>query len=124
MGTKLCLRWANGECRFGDKCNFAHGETELRRLSGNNGLLDLNDRTLKNQFDEFKYNGRYIYDIPNFGSFGFTLERRRPFNVGPSAIHGPCGWTAYHDPATGDPYYHNHNTNITQWERPAEWSNS
>ena len=25
-------RWKNGHCRFGDRCNFAHGEEELRRL--------------------------------------------------------------------------------------------
>ncbi|CAK0782697.1 hypothetical protein CVIRNUC_005892 [Coccomyxa viridis] len=30
--TKLCMRWKNGHCRFGDRCNFAHGEEELRRL--------------------------------------------------------------------------------------------
>lgn len=30
--TKLCTRWMAGECRFGDRCNFAHGEEELRRL--------------------------------------------------------------------------------------------
>ena len=31
--TKLCLRWQSPEgCRFGDRCNFAHGESELRKL--------------------------------------------------------------------------------------------
>ena len=25
-----CDRWMQGDCRFGDRCNFAHGETELR----------------------------------------------------------------------------------------------
>jgi hypothetical protein len=24
--------WATGDCRFGDRCNFAHGEHELRAL--------------------------------------------------------------------------------------------
>jgi hypothetical protein len=24
------MRWQSGECRFGDMCNFAHGEAELR----------------------------------------------------------------------------------------------
>ncbi|GAX86155.1 hypothetical protein CEUSTIGMA_g13568.t1 [Chlamydomonas eustigma] len=28
--TKLCNRWMQGDCRFGDRCNFAHGEVELR----------------------------------------------------------------------------------------------
>lgn len=30
--TKVCLRWKAGHCRFGDQCNFAHGDQELRRL--------------------------------------------------------------------------------------------
>lgn len=30
--TKLCTRWQAGDCRFGDRCNFAHGEDELRAL--------------------------------------------------------------------------------------------
>ncbi|KAL3647633.1 hypothetical protein CASFOL_008601 [Castilleja foliolosa] len=30
--TRLCKRFASGEgCKFGDKCNFAHGERELGR---------------------------------------------------------------------------------------------
>jgi len=28
--TRLCHNWMTGTCRFGDKCNFAHGESELR----------------------------------------------------------------------------------------------
>merc|ERR1711865_489668 len=40
--TKLCMRWANGECRFGDKCNFAHGENELRYPKGNGRSSTLN----------------------------------------------------------------------------------
>ena len=32
-------RWKNGHCRFGERCNFAHGEEELRRLpSRGNGF--------------------------------------------------------------------------------------
>lgn len=25
-------RWMQGDCRFGDRCNFAHGDHELRKL--------------------------------------------------------------------------------------------
>eukprot|EP00798_Chlamydomonas_sp_ICE-L_P020703 gene20703-27507_t len=32
--TKLCTRWMEGDCRFGDRCNFAHGEQEMRKLPG------------------------------------------------------------------------------------------
>lgn len=34
---------------------------------------------------------------------------------------GPNGWVMYREPGTGEPYYHNHNTKATQWDRPAEW---
>lgn len=36
-------------------------------------------------------------------------------------VTGPNGWVAYRAPDTGETYYHNHNTQVTQWERPAEW---
>ncbi|KAK9829797.1 hypothetical protein WJX72_007958 [[Myrmecia] bisecta] len=36
--TKLCMRWKNGHCRFGDRCNFAHGDEELRRLPPRNEM--------------------------------------------------------------------------------------
>ncbi|KAH0943863.1 hypothetical protein HID58_003500 [Brassica napus] len=29
--TKMCERFAKGNCTFGDRCHFAHGEAELRR---------------------------------------------------------------------------------------------
>ena len=31
-GLSACCRWKNGHCRFGERCNFAHGEEELRKL--------------------------------------------------------------------------------------------
>jgi len=34
---------------------------------------------------------------------------------------GPNGWTMYRDPKSGEPYYHNHNSGITQWKCPDEW---
>ncbi|XP_019056326.1 PREDICTED: zinc finger CCCH domain-containing protein 36-like isoform X2 [Tarenaya hassleriana] len=29
--TKMCERFAKGNCTFGDRCHFAHGEAELRK---------------------------------------------------------------------------------------------
>ncbi|OAY66266.1 zinc finger CCCH domain-containing protein 14-like [Ananas comosus] len=31
--TKLCENFAKGSCTFGDRCNFAHGESELRKAT-------------------------------------------------------------------------------------------
>ena len=32
-GLQCCTdRWKSGHCRFGDSCNFAHGEEEIRQL--------------------------------------------------------------------------------------------
>ncbi|XP_044463749.1 zinc finger CCCH domain-containing protein 39 isoform X2 [Mangifera indica] len=28
--TKLCSKWTTGQCPFGEKCHFAHGESELQ----------------------------------------------------------------------------------------------
>ena len=28
----LCCRWQEGKCTFGDRCNYAHGEADLRPL--------------------------------------------------------------------------------------------
>ena len=34
MITDAALNRKNGHCRFGDRCNFAHGEAHLRRAPG------------------------------------------------------------------------------------------
>lgn len=36
-------------------------------------------------------------------------------------VVGPNGWMMYRDPKSGEPYYHNHQLTITQWNRPDEW---
>lgn len=30
--TRICAKWRDGNCQFGDKCRYAHGEQELRVL--------------------------------------------------------------------------------------------
>jgi hypothetical protein len=35
-------------------------------------------------------------------------------------VHGPNGWVAYKSPE-GETYYHNFQSQTTQWERPADW---
>ena len=34
---------------------------------------------------------------------------------------GPNNWCLYRTPDSGEVYYHNHATGVTQWDRPAEW---
>lgn len=36
-------------------------------------------------------------------------------------IKGPAGWTQYQT-ESGEKYYNNSNTGLTQWEPPAEWT--
>lgn len=36
-------------------------------------------------------------------------------------VHGPNGWVMYRAKDTGEAYYHNYNSNATQWEKPADW---
>ena len=36
-------------------------------------------------------------------------------------VQGPNGWTQY-STASGEKYFHNSNTNETQWEVPEEWN--
>eukprot|EP01026_Neomeris_dumetosa_P081410 TRINITY_DN9148_c0_g1_i2.p3 TRINITY_DN9148_c0_g1~~TRINITY_DN9148_c0_g1_i2.p3 ORF type:complete len:251 (-),score=20.10 TRINITY_DN9148_c0_g1_i2:2374-3126(-) len=37
--TKMCMRWMAGDCRFGDRCNFAHGDHELRQLPKRDNVM-------------------------------------------------------------------------------------
>jgi CCCH-type zinc finger/Zinc finger C-x8-C-x5-C-x3-H type (and similar) len=37
LKTKLCAHFISGYCPSGDKCNYAHGFTELRKLNMNSG---------------------------------------------------------------------------------------
>lgn len=176
--TKLCQRWANGECRFGDRCNFAHGEQELRALpprsegsygagpggggppGGGRGGYGAprggygGGRGGGRGWDD-GYGGGYGggYDggyppagggpggygrpggpAPAGGPGGYGAPR--PYGGGPEEagpggygrpappsfpVTGPNGWTAYKTQDTGEIYYHNHNSQVTQWDAPADW---
>eukprot|EP00775_Hariotina_reticulata_P006716 gene6716-6937_t len=157
--TKLCTRWMSGDCRFGDRCNFAHGEQELRSLPprddfagrgrggyggpppgrgsyGGRGMGYGGGRG--RGYDDYYGGGGGGYGQGGYGApqdpygggygaapGGYGGPPRGP-GEDPYArqgqpVHGPSGWVAYRAPDTGETYYHNHNTNITQWERPAEW---
>ncbi|KAF8057729.1 hypothetical protein HT031_005913 [Scenedesmus sp. PABB004] len=169
--TKLCTRWMSGDCRFGDRCNFAHGEQELRSLpprdsyggrggggfgapaGGRGGFPGRGMGGYGGRgrgYDDYGYGGGGGYGEPagyggapgagygggggpdpyggggGYGGGGAAPAAARGPGDNPYArqgypVTGPNGWVAYRTQDTGETYYHNHNTNTTQWERPPEW---
>lgn len=70
--------------------------------------------------------------MPAPGGYGGPRGPARPYGGGPPGgedmyarqgfpVQGPNGWVAYKTQDTGETYYHNHNTQSTQWDRPADW---
>ncbi|KAJ9533403.1 hypothetical protein QJQ45_026452 [Haematococcus lacustris] len=147
--TRMCTRWLQGHCRFGEACNFAHGETELRALPPRSP--DASDRQdsfgLGGRGRGYPYPGRGMgpsgrtgrgpgygmHGAPGYGG-GYGMEAGQGY--GGQAVasqqdevwansgfptHGPNGWVMYKVKETGEEYYHNHKSNITQWDRPVEW---
>lgn len=154
--TKLCTRWMSGDCRFGDRCNFAHGEQELRSLPprddfgrgrggyggpppgrggyGGRGMggygggrgRGYDDYYGGGGYGQAGYGGPQGYGAPQDpygGGYGGPPRgpAEDPYARQGQPVTGPNGWVAYRAQDTGETYYHNHNTNVTQWERPAEW---
>eukprot|EP00210_Caulerpa_lentillifera_P001164 g1120.t1 len=201
--TKLCMRWLAGDCRFGSRCNFAHGSHELRKIppkpgrysqDTRDGRLDKDEqlscyapytgyhsvsfdtayRNFEGQSNVYHDNyhgnpfnrtpGSYpgqMFDPPSINPSGFSganpapgmVQNSGPIHISAATAHGanggttsgtgggggagsgeyyntdpgfsqdgPNGWTMYRDPKSGEPYYHNHNSGITQWKCPDEWS--
>lgn len=156
--TKLCTRWMSGDCRFGDRCNFAHGEQELRSLPprddfgrgrggygapppgrggfGGRGMGGYGGGRGRGYDDYYAGGGGYggggyggapggygAPQDPYAGGYGGAPRGpgEDPYARQGHPVHGPNGWVAYRTPDTGETYYHNHQTNVTQWERPADW---
>lgn len=186
--TKLCNRWLQGDCRFGDRCNFAHGEDEIRKLPGGGrepenggrfgsggggrgngggrggygnygrgpgGNFNRQPPGGRGGYDEYyqgggygggyndnagggNYPGGYPMEPPqgggnpNFGAPGPARGQGapgvRPGNMQEEAwaaqgypVGGPNGWVMYRTRDTGEPYFHNHQSGVTQWDRPADW---
>mmetsp|Transcript_5054 Transcript_5054/g.14109 ORF Transcript_5054/g.14109 Transcript_5054/m.14109 type:complete len:192 (+) Transcript_5054:202-777(+) len=184
-------------CRFGDRCNFAHGEHELRKLPprpggpgggpGGRGPKDGGgrggyggygggwqegygeNRGPPGGFDDYYRGGYGVRPQFNGAPGGFPAGGGFPNQVPPGAIvpgnsaagagfpgmagaqgqvpggnmggartahesvenqawiasgcpvNGPAGWTQYRCAESGEFYYHNHRTNATTWDKPAEW---
>ena len=135
--------WANGsECRYGSRCFFAHGEHELRQPGGGGGGGGAMGGGGPSR--------PYAAAAPGGGGGGapaFSQQQaahhaaaaaaaagasERPYGGPPGgvedlyarqgfAVQGPNGWVMYRTQDAGEPYYHNHNTQLTQWQRPADW---
>lgn len=160
--TRLCNRWLSPEgCRFGDKCNFAHGEHELRALPprspdgfqggppagapgrggyaprGRGGYGYGPGRGAGGRFSQAR--GGYGYPA---GGYGYGMgggEGGYGGDMGSSGAQGrggmseeawaqsgypttgPNGWIMYKTKDTGEAYYHNSRTGVTQWDKPSDW---
>jgi len=128
-------RWENGECRFGDRCNFAHGKDELRQLEPRldpgagrgrgrgRGVIDSapqdgEDRSIgqgagRNQ-PEHPSGGASQSVTPNDTDHSSWVASGCP-------VQGEHGWTQYQTDS-GEKYYHNSDSNVTQWDVPADWT--
>jgi len=147
-----------GECRFGDRCNFAHGEQELRQLPSRPGEDGTGGRFGRGGgrggyggYGRGRGRGGYYEGGGGRGGYGGYGRGRgrggyyeggggyddgRGQQGGPGGggggggdvwssqgypTPGPNGWVMYKTQDTGEPYFHNHATGSTQWERPTDW---
>lgn len=139
--TKLCTRWMQGDCRFGDRCNFAHGDHELRNhpeggdprgRGGPGGGYGGGGRGGPGR----GYGGGGGGYGGGYGQVAYGMEQmpqqggydQRPGGMQEDVwaaqgypVPGPAGWCMYRTKDTGETYFHNHRTGITTWERPPEW---
>ena len=123
----LC-RWQNGECRFGDRCNFAHGDYELRQLpprhdgppGGGRGRGRGRGYGDYPRDDGYNGGGGRGRGHPASGGYREGSHEHQAWVQSGCPVSGPNGWTQYSTP-TGEKYYHNSNTDETQWDVPSDW---
>lgn len=123
--TKICMRWQNGECRFGDRCNFAHGDDELRQLPPRQETMGGRGRGRgRGPYGEYREDGYAGGRGGHHGGRGHPREGSQEHQAWVASgcpVEGPNGWTQYSTPS-GEKYYHNSATNVTQWDTPADWT--
>lgn len=97
-----------GHCRYGTRCLFAHGEHELRPYGGHppdGGAGGAAGPGAAHALAQLHPPGG---EEDVYARQGFPVQ-------------GPNGWVMYRTQDTGDIYFHNHNSQLTQWQRPADW---
>jgi len=67
--TELCLRYPKGECKFGLKCSYAHGEHELQKklYADTDGVNTLEDAA--------HYRGYLCFDHVSTGACPYVGNR-------------------------------------------------
>lgn len=130
--TRICQRWEAGNCRFGDRCNFAHGDEELRALPPRNlGGGGGRGRGRGEAGSGGRGQGGYGRGSGGAGSGagssgGVANGRTRDDPTWKAAgcpVPGPQGWTQYRT-ESGEAYYHNSKTQETTWDEPECWKNA
>ncbi|KAL4447821.1 hypothetical protein ABPG75_005040 [Micractinium tetrahymenae] len=142
------MRWEAGHCRFGDRCNFAHGEEQLRQLPPRTGGGRGRGRGGEGGYREEGGGGRgggrgqggYGRGGAGRGlANGQTPEaqqqqqppqqqQRRQQQEDPTwraagcPVAGPQGWTQYRTEGN-EVYYHNAKSQETTWDPPDCWKN-
>ncbi|KAL6771649.1 hypothetical protein ACKKBG_A27235 [Auxenochlorella protothecoides x Auxenochlorella symbiontica] len=131
--TRLCTRWQEGNCRFGNRCNFAHGEAELR------GLPPRSRGPSGGPYSQVgpgagpgTWQGHQQTHGPGSNSSSGTpaadhaakpekMTDREVWVASGCPVAGPNGWTQYQTP-DGEHYFHHRERNETQWDPPAGWT--
>lgn len=96
-------RWLAGDCRFGPRCNFAHGSHELRKIPPKPGRYshDTRARELEKeqqlagyppygQYHSVSFDAIYRHSAPHSSVYSDNYPGGNPFSQGyPSPIMGP-----------------------------------
>ncbi|KAI7837705.1 hypothetical protein COHA_008498 [Chlorella ohadii] len=126
--TRICQRWEAGHCRFGDRCNFAHGDEELRSLPPRGGGRGRGGRG-GGEGGYREEGGRGGGRGQGYGGRGGSVANGRTrerddvaWKAAGCPVPGPAGWTQYRTEG-GEAYYHNSKTQETTWDPPEAWKN-
>lgn len=95
------ISWQQGHCRFGDKCNFAHGEAELRDFRGprGGGVGDRNGAGMGPQggyYQRQQPGGYQPAGRPGpYQQQGPPMSEHEIWVASGCPVQGPGGWTQY-----------------------------